>query len=225
MKHLITIIMLTPILIFSQVIEDLSSKQKKLYTKGAIVFGPGFEKILVAEVQYRDSDKDNEDVHISPGGGAGIEGVIGYDISKSLSCEFALGWENSGKVVDKTNSAMFNKFPLRASVLYRILIDKKYTPYFGAGISTVLSAKYTEESQGIEHEATYTKPIGFHVLGGAEWKNSQSALYWFGEVRLLLLGEFEAEEATVSDYVLETIGLDIMNANGVQFTFGIGYYL
>ncbi|MFC1535937.1 opacity family porin [Candidatus Neomarinimicrobiota bacterium] len=224
MKRIILSFLLTPIFMFSQIADDMSVN-KKLYTKGSFVFGPGFEKFLVAEVHYRDSDKDNEEVHISPGGGAGIEGVIGYDISKSLSCEFALGWENSGKVVDKDNSAMFNKYPLRASVLYRIIIDKKYTPYIGAGISTVLSAKYTEDSQGTEHEATYTKPVGFHVLGGAEWKNPQSSLFFFGEVRLLLLGEFEAEEATVSDYALETIGLDKMNANGVQFTFGIGYYL
>jgi hypothetical protein len=189
------------------------------------MYGPGSEKILVAKVTYVDSDKDPEDVYIRPGGGAGIEGVLGYDLSKSLSCEFALGWENSGKVVDKNNSAMFNKFPLRVSLLYRILIDKKYTPYFGAGISTVLSAKYAEDTQGIEHEVTYSKPSGFHVLGGMEWKNPQSSLFFFGEVRVLVLGEFEADEATVSNYVLETIGLDKMNANGVQFTFGVGYYL
>lgn len=162
---------------------------------------------------------------IRPDGGAGIEAVIGYDLSKSLSCEFALGWENSGKVVDKNNSAMFNKFPLRISVLYRILIEKKFTPYFGAGVSTILSAKYAEDSQGTEHEVKYTKPTGFHMLGGAEWKNPQSSLFFFGEVRLLILGEFESEETTVSNYILEDLGLDKMSANGVQFTFGVGYYL
>lgn len=229
MKYLI-LSLLTPMLIFSQITEDLST-QKKLYTKGSFVFGPGFEKVLVAQISYPDSDKDPEDVYINPGGGAGIEAVIGYDLSKSLSCELALGWENSGDVIDKDNSAMFNKFPLRVSILYRIPIDKKFTPYIGAGVSTNLAVKYKFEGDpnGSKLEIKYNKPIGFNLLGGAEWKDSQSPLYWFGELRLIMLGEYTIEEGTVNGFstteLLKGTELDNLSANGLQFAFGVGYYL
>lgn len=67
MKYLILSLLLTPILIFSQITDDISDNapavNKKLYTKGSFVFGPGSEKILVAKVTYPDSDKDPEDVY------------------------------------------------------------------------------------------------------------------------------------------------------------------
>ena len=229
MKNLIILIILTPILIFSQITEDLSGSEsintKKLYTKGSFVFGPGFEKIKVGEKYYEDSDRDNSDINIMPGGGAGVEGVIGYDLSKSLAFEFSIGTQNSGSFIDKDNKAQFKKSQIRASILYKIPIGKKYVPYLGAGLSTILSGKYVENSQGMELEVKYTKPSGFHILGGAEWKNSQSPLYWFGEVRLIILGEIEADDSSVSNYILESVGIDVMSSNGLQFSFGIGYYI
>ena len=235
MKHLIILIILTPILIFSQITGDLSTElptiQKKLYTKGSIVFGPGFEKVLVAEITYADSDKDPEDVYINPGGGAGIETVIGYDLLKLLSCELALGWENSGDVIDKDNSAMFNKFPLRASLLFRIPIGRKFTPYVGAGVSTNLAVKYKFEGEpnGTKVEVKYNKPIGFNLLGGAEIKNPQSPWYFFGELRLIMLGEYTIEEATINGNsvtgIVKGTELDNLSANGLQFSLGFGYYL
>ena len=229
MKHLIILIILTPILIFSQITEDLSGNEstntKKLYTKGSFVFGPGFEKIKVGEKYYEDSDRDNSDINIMPGGGFGVEGVLGYDLSKLLAVEFSIGTQNSGSSIDKDNKASFQKSQIRASVLYRIPIDKKYVPYIGVGISTVLSGKYIEESQGMELEVKYTKPSGFHVLGGAEWKNPRSPWFWYGEMRLLILGEVEADETDVATWILEEVGIDKMSANGLQFSFGIGYYI
>lgn len=229
MKHFILTILLAPIILFSQITEDSSSNNttiiKKLYTKGSFIFGPGSEKIMVGKKYYEDSDKDPQDINILPGGGVGVEAVIGYDISKLLAFEFSIGTQNSGSYIDKDNVAQFKKSQIRASLLYRIPIGKKYTPYVGAGLSSVISAKYVEDSQGIESEVTYTKPTGFHVLGGAEWKNPKSPLFLFGEIRFLILGEFEADETTVSNYILETIGIDIMSANGLQFSFGIGYYI
>lgn len=193
------------------------------------MFGPGFEKVWVAKVYYVDSDKDPEDVYIHPGGGAGIEAVIGYDLSKSLSCELALGWQNSGKVVDKDNSVMFNKFPLRATVLFRIPINKKFTPYVGAGVSTNLSVKYKEDLEGFKAEIIYNNPIGLNLIGGAEMKYLRSPWFWFGELRLIILGEYTIEEATANGMsvtgIFQGTDLDNMNAGGVHFTFGVGYYL
>ncbi len=229
MKHLIILIILTPILVFSQITEDLSGNEstntKKLYTKGSFVFGPGFEKIKVGEKQYEDSDRDNQDINVMPGGGAGIEAVIGYDLSKSLAFEFSIGVQNSGSFIDKDNKAQFKKSQIRASVLYKIPMGKKYVPYIGAGLSTILSGKYVEDSQAGEGEVKYTKPSGFHILGGAEWKNPQSPLFWFGELRLLILGEFKVDESDIAYSALEHFGMNKMSANGLQFSFGIGYYL
>ena len=229
MKHLIILLLLTPVLIFSQITEDLSGNEplviKKLYAKGAFIFGPGFEKIKVGEKYYEDSERDNSDINIMPGGGFGVEGVLGYDLSKLLTVEFSIGTQNSGSSIDKDNKASFQKSQIRASVLYRIPIDKKYVPYIGVGISTVLSAKYIEESKEMDLEVKYTKPSGFHVLGGAEWNNPRSPWFWYGEMRLLILGEVEADETDVATWILEEVGIDKMSANGLQFSFGIGYYI
>ena len=216
MKYLM-LLLITPILIFSQITEDLSGNKqlvtKKLYTKGSFVFGPGFEKIKVGEKQYEDSDRDNQDINIMPGGGAGVEAVIGYDLSNSLAFEFSIGLQNSGSFIDEDNKAQFKKSQIRASVLYKIPTGKKYVPYVGAGLSTILSGKYVENSKAGEGEVKYTKPSGFHILGGAEWKNPNSPLYWFGEMRLLILGEFEVDESDISYRTLEDFGMMTMSAN------------
>ncbi len=229
MKYLTLSLLLTPILIFSQITGDMSGNapavKNKLYTKGSFVFGPGFENIKVGEKQYEDSDRDNTDINIMPGGGFGVEGVFGYNLTKLLAFEFSIGTQNSGSYVKKGNLAQFKKSQIRATVLYKIPLNKKYVPYVGAGLSTIISGKYVEESQGMELEAKYTTPSGFHVLGGAEWKNPQSSLFFFGEVRLLILGEIEVDETDIPNRLLEEVGIDKMSANGVQFTFGVGYYL
>ncbi len=229
MKHLLILFLITPVLIFTQITEDLSLDAqhtvKKLYAKGAFVFGPGFEKVKVGQKYYEDSERDPQDINIMPGGGVGVEAAFGYDLSKSLTFEFSIGTQNSGSYIDEDNKAQFKKSQIRASVLYKVPINKKYTPYIGAGLSTMLSGKYVEESQGMEYEVKYTKPSGFHAIAGAEWKNTKSPLYLYGELRLLILGNVEADETDVSSWVLEEVGIDAMSANGLQFSFGIGYYI
>ena len=231
MKYLI-LSLLTPILIFSQITEALSNNNqteiKKLYTKGSFLFGTGTEKIWVATKYYQNSDKDPEDIYMHPGGGYGIEAVFGYNVTKLLSFELALGWMTSGEVIDKDNIAMLKKFPVQAVVLYRIPMNKKFTPYIGGGLSTLLSIKYLEEVQGTESELIYNKPTGFTVLGGAEFKNAQSPWFWYGELRYNILGEYTVKEATMGGNSITSLvqgsDLDNLNANGIFFVFGIGYF-
>jgi len=233
MKYLISFFLLTPILIFSQITEDISrdtpSVVKKLYTKGSFMYGPGTEEVWVATKYYQDSDKDPEDIYMRPGGGFGIEAVIGYDVTRFLSFELALGWLTSGEVIDKDNMAILEKFPLQAIILYRIPINKKFTPYIGGGLATLLSIKYTEKVQGTESDVIYSKPIGFTILGGTEFKKSQSPWYWFGELRYNILGEYTVKEATMGGRtvtgIIQGSSLDNLNANGVFIVFGVGYYL
>lgn len=233
MKNIFILIILTPILIFSQITEDLSGNEplvtKKLYTKGSFMYGPGTEKIWVATKYFQNSDKDPEDIYMHPGGGFGIEAVFGYYVTKLLSFELALGWMTSGEVIDKDNIAMLKKFPLQAVVVYRIPIDKKFTPYIGGGLSTLLSIKYKEEVQGTKSELIYSKPIGFTILGGAEFKNAQSPWFWYGELRYNILGEYTIEKATLGGTTITGLvqgsDLDNLNANGIFFIFGFGYYI
>lgn len=226
MKVFLTLL-ITPILIFSQTtvnMTEIEQPSKKLYAKGALVFGPGFESIKVGEKYYEDSDKDPEDIEVMPGGGVGVEAAIGYDITKSFSLEVSIGNQNSGETVND-DKLQFKKALVRASALYKIQTEKNYTPYFGAGLSMVISAKYYEDTSAGEYEVIYNNPTGLHLLGGAEWKTSDSPLFFYGEVRVLILGEFEYDESDFDEWILEDFGMDKMTANGIQFSFGIGYYI
>ncbi len=224
MKYLM-LLLITPILIFSQITEDLSGNKplvtKKLYTKGSFVFGSGSDEVFVATILMENGDK--EDVHITPGGGTGAEAVIGYDLTQTISCEVAIGIANTGKTYnDGDYDFKFKKSFLRASILYKIPIGKKYTPYIGAGVLTNLSVKYDQEAPGYyDINIEYNNPIGFHLLGGAEFKNQQSPWFWFGELRVIMLGEYTIKN---SDY-FEGSELDNLNANGFQFSFGVGYFI
>ncbi|MFC1760165.1 opacity family porin [Candidatus Neomarinimicrobiota bacterium] len=230
MKHLITIIMLTPILIFSQITENqsiTSSARSSFYAGGSVFFGPG-EQIKAGEKYYTNSDKESEDINISPNGSAGLEIIVGYNLTKSISSEFAIGWSSGGETIDKDNVILFKKAPLRLTLLYRIPIEKKYTPYIGAGLSTNLVVKYTEKSQGIDSEIKYSKPVGFHILGGASYKENNSPLFFFGELRVIVLSEYTVEEADIGGMdatsLLKSSDLDNLTATGMQFAFGMGYY-
>ena len=60
MQYKLLLLLFIPIFLFSQITEDLSdappSINKKLYVKGAFVFGPGFEKVKVGEKYYENTE-------------------------------------------------------------------------------------------------------------------------------------------------------------------------
>ena len=207
MRNLIFLILFFPIVLFSQITEDIAEPKphsNKLYAKGSWIFGPGFESVL-----------DN----IEPGGGQGFETALGYDWSKSISSELSFCMQNSG------DHGKFKKSQMRASIYYKIPIEKIFTPYLGAGISAVISAKYIDRYSLGDPEAIYNKPFGIHILGGVERKNPYSRLFVFGEVRILILGEFVIDYTDVDFLVLRDLDMITMNANGLQWSIGIGYYI
>lgn len=230
MKHLIILIILTPILVFSQITEDISNNNptviKKLYTKGLLQFGGG-GKVKAGEKYYTDSSKDPEDIYIHPGGGTGLEAILGYDISPSLSGEIGIGFLQSGESVKK-DKTFFNKSTLRVSVIYRLKSSKEYVPYIGGGFSTNLSVSYDAKETGNELKAKYEIPTGFHILGGAQI-NVSPQLFMFGDFKFIFLGTYDIKEATLNgnSIPISYVKSDFreMNANGFQFTLGIGYYI
>jgi hypothetical protein len=230
-KHLFILLLITPILVFTQIIEDKSQNipvvKKKLYTKGLVQFGGGYEKILAGQKSYIDSDKDPEDVYIRPGGGIGLEGIIGYDFSPSLSTEIGIGFAGSGETAGKDN-LYFNKTIFRATILYKMASTKEYKPYIGGGFTTNLSAKYEFEEGGNEMVVKYKKPVGFHVLGGAII-NMTPELFMFSDIKFIFLGKYKVEEAEFngSTFPISNIENEFQEfgASGFQFTFGMGYYI
>jgi len=230
-KYLISLFLLTPILIFSQITEDLSGNirpvKKKLYTKVLLQVGGG-GKVLAGEKSYTVSDKDPEDIYIHPGGGTGLEAVIGYDINPSLSGELGIGFLQSGDQAGKDH-IWFWKQTLRASVIYRLNISKGYFPYIGGGFSTNLSVSLDAETRSDELIIRYEIPTGFHILGGAEIKNPQSSWFMFGDFKFIFLGTYDIKEAKLNgnSIPISYVESDFreMNANGFQFALGFGYYL
>ena len=226
-RQAILLIFLIPLVLFSQIIEDKTQNKtsRNLYTKISLITGSGSDDILVGRVDYTDSEKESEDIYIDPGGGTGLEAIIGYDITNSLSFEFALGWCNTGETVDGDNNILFNRAPVRATILYYFDINKKWTPYIGGGLSSNLSVKHTEETSGRESEIKYKTPTGFHFLGGMEFKNKNSPWFWYGELRIIRLGEYVVDESDFPTSILNEFGMETLDANGFQFSIGAGYYI
>jgi hypothetical protein len=224
-RHTVLIILLFPFLLLSQTTTEESSLSNNLYLKGAIITGSGSDEILVGRVDYTDSEKESEDIYVEPGGGTGLEAVIGYNLTNALALEFAIGWCNTGETLDGDNNILFNRAPVRASAFYRFNTAKKWFPYIGGGLSSNLHIKYSEEIDGKESEVTYKKTIGFHLLGGIEYKSNKSPWFGYGELRVIQLGEYTVDKSDFSSGLLEEFGMDNPDANGVQVSIGAGYYI
>lgn len=227
MKYLILLFLLSPILIISQITEDLSSNiplaKAKWYAKGLYQHGVGFEPVFIG-TQYYITPHKPYDIYIQPGGGVGLEAVIGNYINPSLSGEIGIGFLQSGYTDDIT----FNKWTLRTSVIYRLKSSKEYVPYVGGGLSTNLSVYFKLVDRDDTTITKYETPIGFHILGGVQ-KNFRQYFFWFGEFKLIFLGTYNIKEAEFNGNTVPISSIESdfreMNANGYQFIFGVGWYI
>ena len=121
--------------------------------------------------------------------GSGIVLSCGYDFEKwGLRLDaFTFEAETSSTVyiywIPVTVSVKTSTTPIILSAVYKVPTEGKLHPYFGAGIGTFPSkttvrVAYLKESQS-------DSPIGFQILGGAEYR-LENGVFFMGEFRYLL---------------------------------------
>ncbi len=224
----IVLFILLPILIMGQG-TDLQTGEpetlpaKKLYAKLNVLVGVGFDKVF-GGYKYVEG-KDPEKINIDPGGGIGVEAVLGYDISPNIAAEFGIATQSSGESVSNGH-VYFKKVPYRASILFKPKSNKSFRLFFGGGISSNISAKYDVEEDGADATVTYTSPIGFHGLAGANFGSPKSPFYFAGEVRYVGMADYEMDEAEMNGHsFIVASDKQKLSASGVHFVFTMGYYI
>jgi opacity protein-like surface antigen len=230
---LVLLVLITSVLVLGQTadqkIDDrIEIVNKKMYVKGNFLMGLGFDKVLAAKKYFEDKD-DVDDIYIRPGGGFGVEGVVGYDITSAIAGEIGIGYQFSGESVSNGH-VYFNKFPLRASILYKSTRSiKQFSPYCGVGISMNLLTKYVWEEDDDKGSITYRNPAGFHGIAGAEFNPAGSPLYFSGEIRFVSMADYEVKSYKVngSDVLISSVRTDFrkLGSSGLHFILTLGYYL
>ncbi len=226
-------VFITPVMILGQTTGQITEDgveivDKKTYVKGNFLMGFGFDKVLAAKKFYEDKD-DVDDIYIRPGGGFGIEGVIGYDITPTITGEIGIGYQASGESVSNGH-AYLNKVPFRASIIYKSTSKiKQFALYYGAGISMNLSTKYNVKEDEDKLLVTYENPVGFHGLIGADFISAGSPLNFSGEIRYVGMADFEVKSAELNgnDMPISTVKNDFrkLSSSGLHFILTISYYL
>jgi hypothetical protein len=224
----VVLVLLLPVLIVAQSADIQTddtevTPAKKLYAKGNILMGVGFDKVF-GGYKYVEGE-DPEKINIYPGGGVGVEAVLGYDITPTIAAEVGIAMQSSGQSVSNGH-VYFRKVPYRASLLYKPKSTKSYRLYFGGGLSSNFSAKYDVEEDDSEATVTYTSAMGFHGLAGANFHKGKSPIYFAGEVRYVSMADYEMDEAELDghSFVVATDKREL-SAGGVHFVFTMGYYL
>ncbi len=227
------LVLISPILILGQTADQISEDgveivNKKMYVKGNFLMGLGFDKVLAAKKYSEDKD-DTDDIYIRPGGGLGVEGVIGYNITSAITGEIGIGYQFSGETVS-SDHVYFKKIPFRATLLYKSANKiKQFSLYYGAGVSTNLSTKYDVEEADDKLVVNYENPVGFHGIIGADFISTGSPLFITGEVRFVSMADYEVKSAELNgnDMSISLVKSDFqtLSSSGIHFIITIGYYI
>lgn len=221
------LILYLPLLLYSQITDySTNLSERNFYVSILAQYGPGFEKIKTGQ-EFNVYSNTTSDIYIRPGGGYGIEAILGSDIIPSIALELGLGLVQSGKVIH-TEHIVFNKSTIRASLLYKIKMFNYYTFYVGGGYSAAQNPLFKIEQVDETFKSTYSSPKGFHAIGGVQF-NYTSNFFWYGDLKYYSLGEYQIKNATFAG---ESIPIDEVesefhsfNADGLQISLGIGYYI
>lgn len=139
--------------------------------------GDGLEKVI----PYYDTPS-----RLGPG--TGVAFSVGYDFSESWGLRFDT-FSFEGRA-DYYHLRLPDKFffrtstsPILLSFIYRVPTEGQLHPYLGAGIGSFPSELTI--TSNIHEGVHYTdSPVGFQVLGGAEYR-LRNGLFFSGEVRYL----------------------------------------
>ena len=155
--------------------------------------------------------------------GSGVAFSAGYDFSENWGIRldtFSFTGIAEYHRLTGTHILLFetSTSPVLASVVYRVPAEGKLYPYFGAGIGIfpsklIITPIITPE--GWYEPAHWTdSPLGFQVLGGAEYR-LKDGLFFSGELKYL------SAKAEYPDYgCLESCSTDW---SGVFANIGVGY--
>lgn len=223
----ISLVFLLPIILLAQIDEYVNNQtDRKFYVSGLVQYGPAFEKIKAGS-QYDPYFGETSNIYIRPGGGYGIEAIVGSDIIPSLAAEFGIGLLRSGKVVH-TEHIVFDKTTLRASLIYKLRIYKYHKIYFGGGFSAVQNSILRVEQSDEVLLVKYTNPKGFNIIAGLQFNYTKN-LFLFGDLKYNSMSSFNIKSAEFSGESMVISEVDskyhTYNGDGIQFSFGIGYYL
>jgi len=223
----ISLVILLPMILLAQ-IDDYATNQteRKFYVSGLVQYGPGFEKIKAGS-EYIPYTRETNDIYIRPGGGYGVEGIIGSDIIPSIAVEFGIGILRSGKVVH-TEHIVFDKSTLRASLIYKLRIYKYHKIYFGGGFSAVQNSILKIEQSDETLRIKYHNPKGFNIISGLQF-NYTNNFFLYGDIKYNIMSSFKIKNAEFSGESMVISNVDskyhTYDGNGIQFSFGVGYYL
>jgi hypothetical protein len=220
----VVLVLLLPVLIVAQGVDIQTDDTevtpiKRIYAKGNILMGVGFDKVHAGD-KYIEGEYP-EKINIYPGGGVGVEVVLGYDISSNFAAEIGIGTQSSGESVSNGH-IYFKKMPLRISGIYRLKNKKAYTVFIGCGASFDLSPKFSVKEDDDEAEVTYFTNTGFHGLIGLDFFSPKSPFYFAGEIRFVGMPDYELDEAPWN--AIFPSDISALSANGIHFVFTMGYY-
>lgn len=191
----------------------------KLYLKGFVGFGAGFDKIFTGYVETGSGDDD--DVNIYPGGGVNIEVLLGYRLMRNLMVEMGIGYQSSGETAGD-DSVKFSRFPVKMTLIYEFPSSRSFQLYTGAGAGAYLGPAYKEDVGSSKAKITYGGAFGIHALLGLAFH--RSSMSYFVEVKYEGLMNYSWKTATQNGHSgTPTSRFAEMSGNGVFFNFGVGF--
>jgi hypothetical protein len=161
-------------------------------------------------------------VHVNNSGYGDVYGSLNWSIGATYDIFFAsrrrLGLEfgfrlnyDSGETTGTGNSASFRHFPIFAGMKYRYITEKKWYPYFGAGIQQLF---YSESVDSEDFDDTSGNSIGFYFNGGFQrkWGRTRSTFY---EIR------FSSNSVSADDG--SGTGGKSPDTGSLEFIFGVAF--
>jgi len=197
--------------------------QRKLYLKGTIGFGIGFEKIATGLYKVYEDDREPKEIFIYPGGGINAEAVLGYRVISSLAVELGIGYQSSGTSV-KDDTVYFRRIPLTITLINEFKSGGSIKFYAGGGGGLYFSPKtYAAVGEGTV-DIKYDSSFGFHGLVGITTRTQAKPLFFFWEAKFVGFTKYKWNEATLNGYsAIPTTEFQEMNGNGIFINFGICY--
>ncbi|MBN1272368.1 MAG: hypothetical protein JXB26_08860 [Candidatus Aminicenantes bacterium] len=194
---------------------------RKLYIKGYVGFGAGFDKIFTGYVKRESGDDEYKDVNIYPGGGVNLELLFGYRFLQNLMLELGIGYQSSGDTAGD-DSVSFSRFPLKMTLVFEFPSSRNFKFYTGAGAGAYLGPKYKEEIGSSKGKITFGGSFGMHALLGIAFH--QARMSYFIEMKYEGLMNYTWKDASLNGYSgVPSAAFEEMSGNGIFFNFGIGY--